>query len=69
MARMLQKTMETYKVDSEDEAIKMIETAKDNQIKEGYSLTKSSYVMKTKKSKGEIVELLYVCSIEKTFNE
>ena len=42
---------------------------KDNQIKEGYSLTKSSYVMKTKKSKGEIVELWYVCSIEKTFNE
>ena len=69
MARMLQKIMETYKVDSEEEAIKMIETAKDNQIKEGYSLTKSSYVMKTKKSKGEIVELWYVCSIEKTFNE
>lgn len=47
----------------------MIEKAKDESLTEGYTLTKSSYVIKTKKSKGEIVDSWAVCTLEKTFNE
>jgi hypothetical protein len=45
----------------------MIEEAKDKQVEKGYSLTKSGYTMKTKKSKGEIVEITYKVSLEKSF--
>ena len=69
MARQLLKTTDVWRVDTEEEAVDMIEEAKDKQAEGGYSLTKSSYVMKTKKSKGEIVDCWYICSTEKTFSE
>lgn len=68
MARQLMKTVDTYWVDTEEEAMDMIEEAKDGQVTGGYSLTKSSSAMKTKKSKGEIIDIHYVVSIEKTFD-
>ena len=67
MAKQLLKTTDVYQVDTEEEVMEMIEDAKDSQIKNGYTLTKSSYIMKTKKSKGEITDLWYVLSLEKTF--
>lgn len=67
--KILLSTTEKYRVDNEDEAVKMIETAKDESLTEGYTLTKSSYVIKTKKSKGEIVDSWAVCTLEKTFND
>ena len=67
--KVLLKTTEVYRVDNEDEAVKMIEKTKDDALSEGYTLTKSSYVIKTKKSKGEIIDSWAVCSLEKTFNE
>lgn len=67
--KILLSTTEKYRVDNEDEAVKMIEKAKDESLTEGYTLTKSSYVIKTKKSKGEIVDSWAVCTLEKTFNE
>lgn len=67
--KILLKTTEQYRVDNEDEAVKMIEKAKDDSLNEGYTLTKSSYVIKTKKSKGEIVDSWAVCTLEKTFND
>ena len=67
MAKQLMSRTEKTRVDSEEEALEMIEDAKDSQAKDGYTLTKSSYVMKTKKSKGEILDLWFVVSIEKTF--
>lgn len=67
MARMLIKTTDVHRVDTEEEAMGMIEEAKDKQIAGGYTLTKSSYVMKTKKQKGEIIEQWYLVSTEKTF--
>lgn len=69
MAKMLLKHTDVYRVDSEEEAITMIQNCKDDQLKEGYTLTKSGYIYKTKKAKGEIVDAWYVVSIEKTFNE
>lgn len=69
MAMQLLKTTDVYRVDTEEEATSMIEDAKDKQMKEGYTLTKSSCVLKTKKSKGEITDMWYICSMEKTFSE
>lgn len=66
---MLLKTTDVYRVDTEDEAIRMINDFRDRQEAEGYMLTKSSYVIKTKKSKGEIIDSWAVVSLEKTFNE
>ena len=67
MARQLLKTTDLWIVDTEEEAMDMIEEAKDNQVKGGYALTKSGYVMKTKKSKGEIIEVTYRVTLERSF--
>ena len=67
--KLLLKTTEVYRVDDEEEAVKMIQAAKDGQLTEGYSLTKSGYVLKTKKSKGEIIDSWAVVTLEKTQNE
>ena len=63
------KQTEVYRVDGEGEAIQMIQDYKDGQLREAYILSKSGYVYKTKKSKGEIVDAWYIVTIEKTFNE
>lgn len=57
MALQLLKETKFWRVDSEDEAVDMITEYKDNAIKDGYTVTKSGYKIKTKKSKGEIVDL------------
>jgi len=67
MARLLTKQTDTYRVDTEEEAVNMIQDAKDSQIKGGYTLTKSSYVMKTKKSKGEIIDSWFIVALEKSY--
>lgn len=67
--KMLMKTTDVYRVDNEEEAVQMINDWKDKAITDGYTLTKSGYVVKTKKSKGEIVDSWCIVSLEKTFNE
>jgi hypothetical protein len=69
MARLLLKTTDIWHVDTEEEAIGMIEEAKNKQAEGCYSLTKSGYVVKTKKAKGEIVDMWFVVTTEKTFSE
>jgi len=69
MASQLLKTTDVYRVDTEEEAMGMIEDAKDQQTSGGYTLTKSGYVVKTKKSKGEIVDMWMIVTTEKTFND
>lgn len=69
MASQLLKKTEVYRVDTEEEAMSMIEDAKDGQMNGGYTLTKSSYVLKTKKSKGEIIDQWFITSTEKTFSD
>ena len=69
MAKMLLKTTDIYRVDDETEAVEMIQNYKNNQTTDSYTLTKSGYVLKTKKAKGEIVDSWAVVTIEKTFNE
>ena len=67
MAQLLMKTTDVFRVDTEEEAMAMIEEAKEKQTSSGFSVSKSGYVLKTKKSKGEIVDSWYICTIERTF--
>ena len=67
--KQLIKTTDVFRASDETEAVEMIQHYKDNQLTEGYSLTKSGYVIKTKKSKGEIVDSWAIVTIEKTLNE
>ena len=65
--RHLKKTVHTFEVEDEEEAMNLIEEYKNNQLSEGYTLNKSSYVLKTKKSKGEVIDSWAVCTVEMTF--
>ena len=67
MAQLLMKTTDVFRVDTEEEAMAMIEEAKEKQASGGFSVSKSGYVLKTKKSKGEIIDSWYICTIERTF--
>ena len=66
--KMLIKTTDVFRVDDEEEAVKLIEEYKTKQLVEGYSLTKSGYVLKNKKSKGEIIDSWVLVNLERTFN-
>lgn len=68
MAKQLLKTTDVWLTESEEEAMRMIQEAKDAQIEGGYSVTKSGYTMKPKKSKGEILYLEFKVTIEKTYD-
>lgn len=67
--KMKMKETEVYRVDNEEEAVQMINEYKDRQLTEAYTLTKSGYVLKTKKSKGQVIDSWAVVTIEKTFND
>ena len=67
--KILLKTVDTFRVEDEEEAVRLIEEYKDKQIAEGYSLTKSGYVLKNKKSKGEIIDSWAVVTVERSFTE
>ena len=62
----LLKTTEVYKVNDETEAVELIDQYKNNQHVEGYTLTKSGYILKNKKIKGEIVDSWAVVTVEMT---
>lgn len=64
----LMKRTEQYRVSTEEEAINLIQDFKDKQAGGGYEITKSSYTMKTKKAKGEIVDMFFLCDITMNFN-
>ena len=58
--RLIERT-EKFVVDSEEEAIKLIQNSKEDAEKNGYILGASGYTYKTKKAKGEV----WVTSIKK----
>lgn len=64
--RLIERT-EKFVVDSEEEAIKLIQTSKKDAEENGYVLGASGYTYKTKKAKGEIIGELWVTSIKKIF--
>ena len=65
MARKMIKQTDVYRVDTEEEAMDMIQEFKDDQG--DYTLTKSGYVLKTKKAKGEIVDQWFITTLEKSY--
>ena len=64
----LLKRVEEYRVSTEQEAVDLIDSFKEKQSGGGYEVTKSGYVLKTKKAKGEIIDSWYVVSITMNFN-
>lgn len=68
MARQLLKTTDVWFTESEEEAMEMVEEAKNEQAAGGYTLTKGGYTSKPKKSKGEILYYEYKVTLEKTFD-
>lgn len=62
----LTKVTEVYRVQSEEEVIKMIEEAKqDNR----FTLTKHASQYKERKAKGEVIDAWYQVSLTKSFND
>ena len=57
------KETKTWRVDDEETAVEMINEYKDKAITNGYTITKSGYAIKTKKSKGEIVDMYALVNI------
>lgn len=66
MAKYLVSTVETYRVDTENEATKAIEEAKQDN---SYILGKYTSEHKERKSKGEVVEEYWKLTLTKIFND
>ena len=66
MAKYLLNVTEVYRVDREQEAIQMIQDAKDSSE---YTLIKQSYAYKEKKQKGEVVDAWWRVSLTKHFGD
>jgi hypothetical protein len=62
--RLIERT-EKYVVDSEEEAIKLIQNSEKDAEENGYVLGASGYTYKTKKAKGEIIGEVWVTTIKK----
>lgn len=62
--RLIKRT-EEYVVDTEDQAIKAIQSFRDEAADKGYTLGACGYTYKTKKAKGEIVAEQYLLKITK----
>lgn len=58
---------EEYKVASEVEAKDLLENFRTRQSEEGYTLSKSGYEHKEKKSKGEVIEEFWFCKVTLTY--
>lgn len=61
MAAQLIKEIKTWRVDSEEEAVSLLEEEKASATG---TVEKSGYVIKTKKSKGEIVDMWAVATLQ-----
>ena len=66
MAKYLINVTETYRVDTEEEAAKIIEDAK---IDGKYILSKYSSVKKERKQKGDIIDEWYRLTLTKVFDD
>ena len=62
--RLIEQT-EKYVVDSEEEAIKVVQAFKADAQDKGYILGSGGYTYKTKKTKGEIIGECWVVTIKK----
>jgi hypothetical protein len=66
MAKNLNIVTKTYRIDSEDEASRLIEEAKKSNQ---YTLAKYSSVYKERKQKGEVIDAWYRLTLTKVFDD
>lgn len=66
MAKYLINVTETYRVDNEDQAARLIEEAKNSNQ---YTLSKYSCVHKERKQKGEVIDEWYRLTLTKVFDD
>ena len=66
MAKYLINVTETYRVDNEDQAARLIEEAKNSHQ---YTLAKYSCVHKERKQKGEVIDEWYRLTLTKVFDD
>ena len=62
----LLKEVKEFRVETEEDAIALVQKFKDEQG--AYEVIKSGYTMKTKKSKGEVIDTWFVVSITMNYN-
>lgn len=60
----LMKETKVWRVGNENAAVDLINKYKESSLTEPYIITKSGYVIKNKKSKGEIIDSWAVVTIE-----
>ena len=65
----LMKKVETYKIDTMENAEKFVDEVKKDPEGEGYEVKSYKLVKKEKKSKGEVIDEWIVCDITKVWNE
>jgi hypothetical protein len=65
----LMKKVETYKIDTMENAEKFVETVKKDPDHDGYEVKSYKIVKKEKKSKGEIIDEWYVVEVSKVWND
>lgn len=68
MAATMKKT-ETRKAMSDTEALEIINQFRQESLTEPYEVTKASYALHTKKSKGEIVDAWYTVDVTLSYEE
>lgn len=61
------KETKTWRVEHEEDAIELINDWKENAVDGGYIVKKSGYVIKQKKSKGQVADECFLVSIEVTY--
>ena len=65
----LLKETKKIQVATEKEAIELINEFRDAALNDAFTVTKGTYVMKTRKSKGEIVDSWYIVTVELSYDE
>lgn len=66
MSKYLIEVTENYRADTENEALQMIQEAKESSQ---YTLKKQSYTYKERKQKGEVVDCWWKVSLTKVFDD
>lgn len=59
----IMKRTDEIKVDTEEEAMKLIESFKEKSQTEGYEIVSHTATLKEKKSKGEVIDSYYLVKI------
>lgn len=65
----LMKKVETYKIDTMENAEKFVDEVKKDPEHEGYEVKSYKIVKKEKKSKGEVVDQYFLTEVTKVWND